>query len=283
MILTNQSIKNLTPLIYSFDEAIKIAELAGRTAYKSEKNITKDSAQIFVNGMIKNGHYAVLEHATIYLQLQYNKDDEYQQRRFESIKAFYTYNPFSYCDTDNYGNLYVTTNYRVIIENNRQHDLEFISCPREKHIKRYTYMITTNRQVQNEIVRHRSMSFLVESTRYCNYSKDKFNGQLTFIEPWWAKDPNKEEEWKETKKFFYLIEQMYNDFNMIPQEKAQILPLALKTEMVITADEYAWKHFFDLRYRGTTGTPHPQMAELAGMLYIDFMKNGFINKDNDED
>lgn len=268
MKLVQQSVENLTPRTFDIDSVYKVAEIAGRTAYKSEKNITTDSARLFCEKMKQLRHYAVLEHATIYLLFS---KLFVEPNTFARIREFYTYNPFSRIAlSSDGGTAYVTTNLRVLVENGRECDLNsLIPYPTEFHVKRYTYKVVTNRQVANEFVRHRVFSFLQESTRYCNYSSDKFDSSLTFIEPWWFRDGEKAEEREETKKYFHLVEELYNDFKGTPQEKAQILPLALKTEMVVTGDKYAWEHFFDLRLRGTTGTPHPQMAELASMIYAD--------------
>ena len=271
MKLVKQSVEFLTPEIYSLEEAYKVAEIAGRTAYKSEKAITKDSAKTFVDAMIKNNHGAVLEHATIYLMIPMNRQDEHQMALYFSSRNFYEYNKYSWCQEDEYSNiLYITTNLRVIIENGRQWELEYISCPRAMHVKRYTVKLTTNRQVQNEFVRHRTGSFLVESTRYCDYGKEKFNRELTFIDP---KFVSGEAEYKAILRTFEFIEGLYKDLDCIAQEKAQILPLGLKTEMVITMDEEGWKHFFDLRLFGTTGKPHPQAQEAARMISEEFEKH----------
>ena len=143
-------------------------------------------------------------------------------------------------------------------------------------------------------------SFAQESTRYCNYSKDKFGKELTFIIPSWAKDRNEisythhfdvEEREKLQEDFgasyggfihqlsliedeyFYQLEQ-----GRTPQEARQVLPNALKTEVCMTGFASDWRHFFDLRYFGTTGKPHPDMLQLATLMKEEAEKHGIWNE-----
>lgn len=160
----------------------KQIELAGRTCYKSEDKITEDSAKAFVDRMIKSKHGAMLEHGTVYLDI--HRDN----RLYETFKTKYSMNRYSkliegifYPTSGNH--LYITTNLRVLVENNWLDDLEYICEPTEYHEKRITVRFTCDRGVSHEIVRHRVMSFAQESTRYCNYTKDKFDNQITFIIP----------------------------------------------------------------------------------------------------
>lgn len=127
-----------------------------------------------------------------------------------------------------------------------------------------------------EFVRHRVFSFAQESTRYCNYTKDKFGNEITFIEPCW--------EMQEDEKELYIVclENMENAYNALissgwtPQQARAILPNSLKTELVMTGFVEDWDHFCDLRARGTTGAPHPQAKELAEPLLTEFIKRGIL-------
>lgn len=150
-------------------------ERAGRVCYKSEDKITETSAKEFVERMIKSGHGAMLEHGTVYLVIPYTSK--------EIIK--YKNNPYSRVVTMIGTHNCVTTNYRVLVENNWLDDLQYICEPTEFHEKRYTVKFICDRGVSHEFVRHRVMSFAQESTRYCNYSKDKFGNELTYIIPSW--------------------------------------------------------------------------------------------------
>lgn len=235
------------------DGAFKQIELCGRTCYKSEDRITEDSYKRFVEAMVKNGHTAMLEHGTIYLTIP---DDN------QSVPIRYYENPYSKIIYDDA--YYITTNYRVIVQNHWEDDLKYICEPTEHHIKRYTFRITCDRGVSHEIVRHRKMSFAQESTRYCNYNKDKFGNELTFIKPSWYTSHGGFEN------FLNYTEELYIsllDQGKTPQEARSILPNCLKTEICVTGFEDDWNHFLNLRYRGTTGKPHPDMYKIAEAIH----------------
>ena len=145
------------------------------------------------------------------------------------------------------------------------------------------------------------MSPAVESTRYCNYSKSKFNSAITYIQPWWINDQDisyynyslKEDCSRylalksyepTTGSFLYLTQlQKTEDCYLLllkdgfkAQEARGILPLDTKCDMIMTGFVSDWKHFFDLRAIGTTGKPHPQAKELAEPLMEEFRTLGYI-------
>ena len=128
--------------------------------------------------------------------------------------------------------------------------------------------VICDRGVSHEIVRHRIASYSQESTRYCNYTKDKFNNQLTYINPcFWSKEDEKLQIWLNTMEF---IEESY--FKLIslgatPQEARAILPNSLKTELVMTMNLREWRHFLRMR---TSEAAHPQMQEIANMILAQF-------------
>lgn len=135
-----------------------------------------------------------------------------------------------------------------------------------------TVRFTCDRGVSHEIVRHRLASYCQESTRYCNYSKDGFGGEITVIEPSWCSvsDPAYEV-WK---KACQRAELAYFDLMSIgcsPQESRSVLPNSLKTEVVMTANMREWRHFLRLR---TASAAHPDMREVAKMLLTE-MKNRY--------
>lgn len=250
----------------------KMIELAGRTCYKSEDKITEDSAKEFVDRMIKLGHGAMLEHGTIYLKIQeinghippamlYWRDKA--NRKYSKVTTVTEHD--SYPNT--YNVLYITTNLRVLIENNRMDDLQYQCEPTEYHEKRITAKFICDRGVSHEFVRHRVFSFAQESTRYCNYSKDKFGNELTFIKPSWFEredlNDNINADFEDQ-----LIDTEERYFSMVnlglkPQEVRQILPNALKTELVMTGFESDWEHFLSLR---TSKNAHPDAKKLADEL-----------------
>ena len=140
-----------------------------------------------------------------------------------------------------------------------------------------TVLIICDRGVSHEIVRHRLASYSQESTRYCNYSNDKFGNEITFIRPCFFKDGeedlgNRYFIWihamrKAEDFYFYLI-----NLGVTPQEARSVLPNSLKTEIVMTANLREWRHFFKLRALGTTGKPHPQMLEIAVPMLREFQR-----------
>lgn len=275
----------------------KQIERVGRVCYKSEDKITEDSAEPFVDRMIKSGHGAMLEHGTVYLKVfnvieNSELIDKYKSNKYSVVKeGTEVYN----CHGDIlYGGCKcITTNYRVLVENGWLDDLKYICKPTEFHEKRITVHFVCDRGVSHEFVRHRVMSFAQESTRYCNYSKDKFGNELTFIIPCWIKDLEEKSylahaEYHHTKedasKQWYDVcmnsEFVYEDLIRLgwkPQEARAVLPNSLKTELVVTGFTSDWNHFFDLRARGTTGAPHPQAKELAEPLMKEFIARKYIN------
>lgn len=128
--------------------------------------------------------------------------------------------------------------------------------------------VICDRGVSHEIVRHRIASYSQESTRYCNYWKDKFGSELTFIKPvFWYEDSKEYEIWRE---MMEKIEKQYMNLIQLgvkPQEARSILPNSLKTEIIITMNLREWRHFFRLR---TSAAAHPQMREIAEMILNEF-------------
>lgn len=276
----------------------KQIERVGRVCYKSEDKITEDSAKPFVDRMIKSGHGAMLEHGTVYLQYEVVKGainplTKYYLNKYSKVKA----KEGAIGETMR---LFVTTNLRVLVENGWLDDLQYICEPTEYHERRVTVHFVCDRGVSHEFVRHRVMSFAQESTRYCNYSKDKFGNELTFIIPSWCSNrdeahivPDKYDvDWNdeliedfgnEQGRLYIglaLAENAYLDLLKIgwtPQQARAILPNSLKTELVVTGFTSDWNHFFRLRSRiAETGKPHPQAQELADPLMDEFVKRGIM-------
>ena len=134
---------------------------------------------------------------------------------------------------------------------------------------------TCDRAIANELVRHRIASFTQESTRYCNYSKDKFGRELTFIKPLWYKENAPDDRSHAFLTALYDAEMGYLamlDYGAKPEEARAVLPLCLKTELVMTANLREWRHIFQLRAADMTGKAHPQMKELMVPLLDSFIK-----------
>ena len=151
----------------------KQIEVAGRTCYKSEDKITPSSSVDFVKMLSSRKHTAMLEHGTIYLTLQ--ETSETPEEEFKDMMAVikkYRDNPYSKMSCTGEGSLvghkntyYITTNFRVIVENNWFADLQYRTEPTEYHHKRITVRFTCDRGVSHELVRHRVFSFAQESSR----------------------------------------------------------------------------------------------------------------------
>lgn len=135
--------------------------------------------------------------------------------------------------------------------------------------EKITVRFICDRGVTHEIVRHRIASYSQESTRYCNYSQDKFGNELTFIKPcFWNEDDAQYKLWLDTMQY---IEEMYNKLiasGAKPEEARSILPNSLKTEIVVTMNLREWRHFFKLR---TDPAAHPQIREIS-LALLDELK-----------
>lgn len=305
-------------------------EHAGRLCYKSEENITEASAEKFVNNLIDHGHFAMLEHATIYLMLNdimYKSfldaispaDAKYLvmststcngdidgrtvniisgnvRAWFELLKnknstgapywsalfaiqllledympaVFGKLRPLDGVNDSNQKNTinsYQRNGNAVLNEEELTHVLKKDSEALKRH-HRISVKFVCDRGVSHEFVRHRDASFAQESTRYCNYTKGKFGSEITVIDPFFFEEnATKRELWVNACE---MAEKAY--FNLIaigttPQEARSVLPNSLKTEIIITATESEWQHICDLRAKGVTGAPHPQMKEVMEPCY----------------
>ena len=142
----------------------------------------------------------------------------------------------------------------------------------EKHMF-YTFHFVCDRGVSHELVRHRPCSFAQESTRYCNYSKDKFGNEITVIKPfYWEEGSHEYKIWKVAMEYIEGVYFALLQRQATPQEARAVLPNSLKTDIIMTATEEEWQHIVNLRYLGTTGKPHPQMVELMKPWAIELNK-----------
>lgn len=312
------------------DGIYKQIELAGRTCYKSEDKITETSAKEFTERMIKSGHGAMLEHGTVYLFISYTSPvNDPNYFKLADMHHRYKINKYSYINTnfsDGYTHkIYITTNLRVLVENNWMDDLEYLCEPTEFHEKRVTVKFTCDRVTGESFLRHRAIdedhptiegevtremepdinSFARESTRYCNYTKDKFNNQFTIIEPPEFYDDDTDmyiDDWGENDSEVFVNmcstignynEDMFNIFDTWyfanlatqwsynrlislgwkPQQARRVIPLDIKSPLVMTAFVSDWKHFFKLRCEAGA---HPQARELAIQLRQEFTKEEYI-------
>lgn len=301
-------------------------ELAARNCYKSEGLIKYDeegnstTAKEFVDKVVNvYKHQSVAEHGTVYLRCPIREEVDGHSHIIDKVNPLkhYANNRYSkYAEVAirkgwNSDDAFVTTNYRVLLENNWLDDLKYMCEPTEYHEKRITVRFITDRGIMAELTRHRSGSFSVESTRYCNYSSKKFGNELTFIIPSWLDIPEGLAYWhdginyrvgateenyymgipvrpsqfenaKEIDSFLDILDEASNkylfllrEFKWTPQQARQVLPHALKTEVIMTGFISDWKHFFSLR---DNEKAHPDMIALAKPLHEEFIKRGYLSE-----
>lgn len=280
------------------DGLLQHIERCGRTCYKSEDKITEESAPKFVDMLVKRGHTAMVEHGTVYLRTysnyEYGEDElfrRYSSNPYSIVKAIGRV-AGSTKESDLVDGYYITTNYRVLLQNGWLDDLKYQCEPTEYHVKRITVKFTCDRGVSHEFVRHRVFSFAQESTRYCNYNKDKFGNECTFIIPSWLDyeeqqftDKNDSScsirtDLSEHEYFIDLLLEAERTYNFLvqycgwkPQQARAVLPNSLKTELIMTGTIEQWEGFFKLR---DANDAHPQARELAAPLHEEFIRRGLL-------
>lgn len=287
----------------------KQIEKAARVCYKSEDFIKEGSAEKMVNALINRGHGSPLEHGTVYLNYTVPRKSD---KQLLYVGLTYGSNPYSNTETiidKDIAHIYITTNLRVLLENDSMDDLQYLCNPTEHHEKRVSVRIICSRGVSHEAVRHRTMSFCQTSQRYVNYTLDKFGNEITFIIPEWIYDIQSEEAsynnrdylmelngeelidelakinesvcmWKNQLKnaencYMYLINDTKGS-KLKPQEARGVLPNDCMTELIITGDMTAWKHFFDLR---CARAAHPDIRKIAWKIVDKFVELGYITEE----
>ena len=308
MKLIKQSFEILEQKDFTLVGIKKFIERCGRVSHKSEDRITEDSAETFVERMKEMKHLSTCEFGTIYLYYKVDKlstmvkeiIDFYKNNQYSKVKCIKHYsNTYSECGMGRlydieYSEYFITTNLRVCLENNRQEYLTKALCePTEYHEKRYTVKFLCDRGILAEFTRHRKFSFMAESTRYCNYSKGKFNSELTFIKPCWTNIPegNYGDIFNPKEPDITLAPNEYAFINILreiekyyigltnngwkAEQARNILPLCLKTELYMCGFAEDWEKFFELR---CATNAHPQARELAIPLKEEFIKKGYITE-----
>lgn len=289
-----------------------------RVCYQSEKKDNNETEEEFVKRVIlrnepwnsDSNHLAMLEHGTVYLMAidwDHNPLRHYWTNKYSKVKEVHLKTEYCQSDTSYKYAYYVTTNLRVIYENNWLDDLKYICAPTEHHAKRITVSFTTNIGVTREFNRHRVNSIAEESTRFCNYHLDKFKNSITFALPSWI-DINETEiqacrtaevesdmyadmrvnmelsdNWNTIDWYLYALSTSALAYKKLiqlgckPQQAREVLPLATKSQLIHTAFVDDWKHFFKLRADGVSGPPHPNAKLLAKPLKNKFIELGYIN------
>lgn len=270
MKLIKQSFEFINQTDFSLVGIKKHIERCARVSYKSENKITDTSYEKFVNMLESRGHDRPLEFGTVYLTLRGDDTD--------ALRNIFIYaeNPWTkirkqVIKAEQDPNIrvvlnYVTTNYRVIVENHLEEDLKYLCEPTEYHYKRYTVHMILDRGVMDEFRTHVGLSHLAESTRYCNYSKDKFGNELTFIQPCW--------DVRGSNYIDFLQHAEWGYFRMLkngwtPQQARSVLPLGIKSELISCGFKDAWENFFKRR---DAPDAHPMAQEIANPMHKEFFK-----------
>ena len=287
MKLINQSYEICNQTDFSISGIYKHIEKCTRVAYKSEDKITEDSAESFVNKLLNMKHLVPMEFGTIHFKMPITLLKTFA----EDLMYYNLYNmEWIKCKAiDNYA--YFTTNYRhwlVMIDKINYLKDYFTEEDNEYYPKRYTVKLITNRTVSHEVVRHRTMSFIQESQRFVNYSKAKFNNEITFIKPCWMDDKTVEEyrsayidiQNTTPEKIFvtnsFIAESDYLQLLKLgykPQQARVVLPNSTKTELYMCGFKEAWEHFFELRDNKIVD---PQMYDLAHPMHQEFIDNEYL-------
>ena len=289
MKLIKQSFEILEQKDFSLIGIKKFIERCGRVCYKSEDRITDDSYEKFVNMLVKRDHARPLEFGTVHLKISSGMLFE---EFLQDLVDCELYNPtwIKYKELPEY--TYITTNYR--------HYLQIIKkCPYIAEYfteqdncyypSRYTVHMVLSRGVMDEFRTHVSLSHLAESTRYCNYSKDKFDNQVTFIIPNWCnslKEGSKQNyppfEINEDEIIFMdALQNAQNSYLSLlklgwtPQQARDVLPLSVKSELISCGFKDAWENFF---YRRCANDAHPMAREIAIPLQKRFKELGYDNQ-----
>ena len=283
MKLIQQSFEILKQTDFSLIGIKKFIERCGRVCYKSENRITDDSYEKFVNMLVKRDHARPLEFGTVHLKISSGMLFEEFLQDLVDCKL---YNPAWIKYKELPEHTYITTNYR--------HYLQIIKkCPYiAKYFteqdncyypSRYTVHMVLSRGVMDEFRTHVGLSHLAESTRYCNYDKDRFGNELTFIIPNWVNTncSNKEQEGPSVASIEWstaMLDAEASYMNLIKmgctaQEAREVLPLSVKSELISCGFEDAWSNFF---YRRCAKDAHPMAREIATKVRDKF--NEFKNE-----
>lgn len=258
-------------------------ERCARVSYKSEDKMTATSYEKFVGMLESRDHARPLEFGTVYLVFdKENQAEKYMGNPWSKVNRKVDQDD----DTPNIHastKFYVTTNYRVIKENHLEDDLEYICNPTKHHYKRYTVHMILDRGVMDEFRTHVGLSHLAESTRYCNYSKDKFDNQVAFVIPSWCsslievfkQDYSPFEINKDWVEFISALQNAQNSYLSLlkmgwtPQQARSVLPLGVKSELISCGFKDAWENFF---YRRDAKDAHPMAQEIARPMHEEFIK-----------
>ena len=301
MKLIKQSFEFINQTDFSLVGIKKHIEKCARVSYKSEDKITDTSYEKFVNMLESRGHDRPLEFGTVHLKMESSKFQGFMQ----ALYAEGIFNNIWIKSNYNEGVMYITTNYRYYsdIAKRLSNIKEYLTEEDNKYYpKRYTVHMILDRGVMDEFRTHVGLSHLAESTRYCNYAKDKFSNEVTFIKPCWLNVPEGEYNYcvmvnkdcpdirvecvgsDEIGKYYNIKEDeglflnslvqseliyldLINNKKWTPQQARSVLPLEIKSELISCGFEDAWANFYKRR---DASDAHPMAQEIAKPMHEKF-------------
>lgn len=290
MKLIKQSFEFINQTDFSLVGIKKHIERCARVSYKSEDKITDTSYEKFVNMLESRGHDRPLEFGTVHLKIDMHPRDII----IDTLTNRGMLNQLWWKEIYKNGKIYVTTNYRYYLAIKKVYpniDKYFTEEDNEYYPKRCTVHMVLDRGVMDEFRTHVGLSHLAESTRYCNYSKDKFGKEITYIIPFWV---NIEPQSITTDSFGIPLKldgiEKYSDFlyglgaaektyfrllnkGWTPQQARSVLPLGIKSELISCGFEDVWENFFKRR---DAPDAHPMAQEIAEPMHeeFDYLKMG---------
>lgn len=223
----------------------------------------------------KNGHKSIFRHATYYYAIPCINVNEL-------LRGFFKNNPYvGYYENDEF--VFVSINGQTYRELSYIHHLYKYSttelgllnlCSTEKDKQEVTKILRKTAFVQTQISTSRELNrtspnnICEQSTRFCNFTQEKFNGEVKICKPWWFTNENNEIE-KHYLRACEISTNVYKeliDCGLKPQDARGVLPLDTNTRVVYTYRIEEWAHILDLRYYGKTGKPHPNAKISANQI-----------------
>ena len=307
MKLIKQSFQFVNQKGFTLKDIYKHIEYCARVSYKSQDKITDTSYEKFVNMLKSRGHDRPLEFGTVHLKMSSSQFDALQMLLIKNKVYNDCWIKYNVIYTEKEGICYITTNYRYYLE----------LCKYDKGVseyldpsdspfypKRYTIHMILDRGVMDEFRTHVGLSHLAESTRYVNYSKEKFGSEITFIKPCWLDVPEGKYNHcimvsknspdirvecvgsDEIGKYYNIGEDeglflnglvqseltylnLINNRKWTPQQARSVLPLSIKSELISCGFEDSWSNFF---YRRDAPDAHPMAQEIAKPMHQKFIE-----------
>ena len=281
MKLINQSFYFISQSGFGLLDIYRHIERCARVCYKSEDRITSNSCIRFVDSLISSGHSRPLEFGTVHLKFSRVSFASFRNKLL-SLKEW---NDQWIRYNSDEGHTYATTNYRYylrmksLLKNSFFLEGNLDPSDNDLYPKRYTVHFILSRGIMDEFRTHVGLSHLAESSRYCNYSKDKFNGEVTFIKPNWYIDKDYKTTLADSKeemasaRLQAALEDAESAYLFLlkngckPQQAREVLPLSVKSELISCGFKKDWDNFF---YRRNSPSAHPMAQEIASSLQSHF-------------